>query len=231
MARSAASKAYAEKALREAKRHSTWTEPNAAYEAAAAELMAELGDRATPSGRLVASVVERVDPIARNLSLVQLVLKHLLPGVPDTYQGTERFDWSLVDPDNRRPVVYDALQTALRDGGDIKVATTARLLALGRALHPLLVSGTYEQMEVKNGVGFRRLFGDMICEVAVPLRFSPDGEAVSFAAALSPDMSTVHDGGTAWAKGGPVLLGLNSAALAALDLLATETSSKETRSR
>ncbi len=160
---------YAEKAVREAKRHSTWTEPNAAYEDAAHALMAELGAPDSESGRIIANVVRRIAPTATHISLAQVVLKHALPGVPDTYQGTERPDHSLVDPDNRRPVDYDTVRAATSGTGEDKAALTKALLALRNALHPLLSAGTYEAVEAENCVAFRRRFGALACEVRVSL--------------------------------------------------------------
>jgi (1->4)-alpha-D-glucan 1-alpha-D-glucosylmutase len=94
---------YLTKALREAKLRTTWASPDEAYERAVAELARRLlGDQA-----FVASVEAFVGLILRPgrvNSLSQLLLKLTAPGVPDIYQGTELWDLSLVDPDNRRPV-------------------------------------------------------------------------------------------------------------------------------
>ena len=99
-------KAYVPKALREAKRHSKWIEPNEAYETATTELI----DRLLGDG---SRFIERLRPIIADLaqrgmlvSLGRTVLKCTVPGVPDFYQGTALWDFSLVDPDNRRPVDY-----------------------------------------------------------------------------------------------------------------------------
>lgn len=97
--------AYMQKATREAKEQTSWTEPNESYERAVAEFI----QRALASPDLVAEV----KPLARKLayfgvfnSLAQVLLKATSPGIPDFYQGTELWDLSLVDPDNRRPVDY-----------------------------------------------------------------------------------------------------------------------------
>ncbi|MBL0404565.1 malto-oligosyltrehalose synthase [Microvirga aerilata] len=104
---------YLTKALREAKRHTSWVDPNEQYEAAALKLLQAALD---PKG----SFLERFRPLARRLSalgmlngLSRTVLKMTLPGVPDIYQGTEFWDFSLVDPDNRRPVDYKGRAKAL----------------------------------------------------------------------------------------------------------------------
>jgi (1->4)-alpha-D-glucan 1-alpha-D-glucosylmutase len=95
--------AYMEKACREAKRHTSWTSPNQAYEdAVRAFVHGILGD-APFRADLEAFVAPLVAP-GRVVSCAQTLVKLTAPGVPDIYQGTELWDLSLVDPDNRRPV-------------------------------------------------------------------------------------------------------------------------------
>ncbi len=106
-------KSYMKKAVREAKVHTTWTSRNVAYERGLEEFIeALLQDRdfcADPEG-FVAGLI----PPGRINSLAQTLLKLTAPGVPDLYQGTELWDLSLVDPDNRRPVDF-ALRRRLLD--------------------------------------------------------------------------------------------------------------------
>lgn len=104
---------YVTKALREAKRHTNWTSPNEAYERATIDLLEAL---LLPQS----AFLDRFRPLARRLShlgmlngLSRTVLKMTLPGVPDIYQGTEFWDFSLVDPDNRRPVDYGRRRDSL----------------------------------------------------------------------------------------------------------------------
>src|SRR5690606_33596663 len=112
--------AWAVKALREGKQYSSWTAPDAATEAAVRAL---LGHAVSPAGEgalhaaLAAAGAELGIPGAR-LGLAQLLLRLTTPGVPDTYQGTEGWDLSLVDPDNRRPVDYAARRAWLDDPRD-----------------------------------------------------------------------------------------------------------------
>ncbi|RIL07431.1 MAG: malto-oligosyltrehalose synthase [Proteobacteria bacterium] len=105
--------AYMEKAAREAKTHTSWTHPDAAYEDALRGFVSgALGDAA-----FVRDVEAFVAPLVvpgRVNSLVQTLLKLTAPGVPDLYQGSELWDLSLVDPDNRRPVDW-ALRRRLLD--------------------------------------------------------------------------------------------------------------------
>jgi (1->4)-alpha-D-glucan 1-alpha-D-glucosylmutase len=103
-----------EKAAREAKTHTAWTRQDPAYESALKSFVeGVLGDR-----DFVACLESFVTPLiepGRISSLAQTLLKLAAPGVPDTYQGTELWDLSLVDPDNRRPVDYGLRRRLLRD--------------------------------------------------------------------------------------------------------------------
>ncbi|WP_430910239.1 malto-oligosyltrehalose synthase [Methylobacterium sp. sgz302541] len=139
--------AYAEKALREGKRHSSWVNVDEGYEGAVRRLLSGL--IAPGSGFLAAlrPFAERLARLGMIAGLGRTVLKATLPGVPDTYQGTEFWDFSFVDPDNRRPVDYGDRLSALEAGisaaellaswpdGRVKQATLARLLA-DRAARP-----------------------------------------------------------------------------------------------
>jgi (1->4)-alpha-D-glucan 1-alpha-D-glucosylmutase len=97
--------AYMEKAVREAKTHTSWTAPDQAYETAVREFVSgALGDRGFCAD-LEAFVAPLIEP-GRVTGLAQTLIKLTAPGIPDLYQGTELWDLSLVDPDNRRPVDY-----------------------------------------------------------------------------------------------------------------------------
>ena len=110
---------YARKATREAKLHTSWTDADEHYDRAVEEwVRGVLGD-----GRFCAEVeafvAELVDP-GRTVALAQALCKLTAPGIPDLYQGTELWDLSLVDPDNRRPVDYEtraALLAEIEAGG------------------------------------------------------------------------------------------------------------------
>jgi (1->4)-alpha-D-glucan 1-alpha-D-glucosylmutase len=98
--------AYMEKATREAKQQTSWTQQNKEFEDALRSFI----DRILDSQGFVAeleSFVGRILNAGHINSLAQTLLKYTAPGVPDTYQGSELWDLSLVDPDNRRPVDYD----------------------------------------------------------------------------------------------------------------------------
>ncbi|ABS24533.1 malto-oligosyltrehalose synthase [Anaeromyxobacter sp. Fw109-5] len=96
---------YMEKALREAKVHTSWTSPNEDYEAGVRTFV----ERILASPAFLADLgafSARVAAVGRLSSLAQVAVKCAAPGVPDVYQGCELWDLSLVDPDNRRPVDY-----------------------------------------------------------------------------------------------------------------------------
>lgn len=97
---------YLTKALREAKRNSTWAVPNDAYEKGVLQFAGKLLQRGKSFRKQFRNLLGQITDGAVINSLVQLTLKLTCPGVPDIYQGCELYDLSLVDPDNRRPVDY-----------------------------------------------------------------------------------------------------------------------------
>ena len=109
--------AYIVKALYEAKVHTSWINPNAAYDEAVQAFVARILDPAIAGAFLadVQSFQRRISHYGLLNSLSQTLLRIASPGVPDTYQGTELWDFSLVDPDNRRPVDYARRRQMLRD--------------------------------------------------------------------------------------------------------------------
>jgi (1->4)-alpha-D-glucan 1-alpha-D-glucosylmutase len=103
---------YMQKALREAKLRTSWLRPDADYEAAVERFIrGMLDDRELMAD--VSGFVARVAPIGYLNSLARTLVKLTAPGVPDLYQGTELWDLSLVDPDNRRPIDYAARRALL----------------------------------------------------------------------------------------------------------------------
>jgi (1->4)-alpha-D-glucan 1-alpha-D-glucosylmutase len=106
--------AFMEKATREAKVHTSWTDPCAEYDdALGAFVAAVLADQDFVAGLEAFLAEHRIVERGRVSSLAQTTLLLTCPGVPDLYQGTEVWDLSLVDPDNRRPVDYDARRRLL----------------------------------------------------------------------------------------------------------------------
>ncbi|MGH7255736.1 MAG: malto-oligosyltrehalose synthase, partial [Nitrospirales bacterium] len=101
--------AYMHKALKEAKIHSSWVNPNQAYDEAVRRFVDAILDRAKPNPFLdeFLPFQAQIAQYGMYNSLSQTLVKMAAPGSPDFYQGTELWDFSLVDPDNRRPVDYD----------------------------------------------------------------------------------------------------------------------------
>jgi (1->4)-alpha-D-glucan 1-alpha-D-glucosylmutase len=159
---------WCRKYLREAKLRSTWQSPDVEYEERfccfARDLI--LDERQTVFRARLAAFIDAIRPLAEANTLVQTMLHYTLPGVPDLYQGTEFMDFSMVDPDNRRPVDYLSRREALDAGGIVedidhrKQHVIARLLASRRAHPDLWRDGSYEPDPVPDGlIAFRRRNG------------------------------------------------------------------------
>jgi (1->4)-alpha-D-glucan 1-alpha-D-glucosylmutase len=109
--------AYMSKAIHEGKVHSSWINPQPAYDDAVQRFVTRILDE-NISGRFLADIrafQTRIQQLGLFNSLAQTLLKLTAPGVPDTYQGTELWDFSLVDPDNRRPVDYERRRQMLAE--------------------------------------------------------------------------------------------------------------------
>ncbi len=189
-------KAALVKSIREAKLHSTWAAPNAAYEDAVVGFagLALDADRGSAFLTSFLPFAERIARLGAQNSLVQTVLKFTAPGVPDIYQGSELWDLNLVDPDNRRPVDYalrmrtlDAVMDSLaadrpaamagfmRDWQDarFKLAAIASILAYRRDVPALFAEGDYEPLSAQ---------GDAADEVAAFCRRQGDAAMLVVAA-------------------------------------------------
>jgi (1->4)-alpha-D-glucan 1-alpha-D-glucosylmutase len=131
--------AYAEKAMREAGEHTDWMSPDEEFEASVhGSLDAAYDDPAVTD--VVEKIVARVEATGRSNALAAKLVAITMPGVPDVYQGTELGDFSLVDPDNRRPVDFDAAARSLASGENDKQALTAEALRLRRDRPELFTS-------------------------------------------------------------------------------------------
>jgi (1->4)-alpha-D-glucan 1-alpha-D-glucosylmutase len=193
--------AYMQKALREAKIHTGWTLPNEEYESAVKGFIEQILDRQTGHGFLA-----DFEPFQRSISslglfnsLSQTLLRLTSPGVPDTYQGSELWDFSLVDPDNRRPVDYPRRRRMLADvqsgitvgsraewveeliarkeDGRIKLFITTIALQQRRQKPGLFSSGAYHPAvpagaKAENVLGFVRRQGKHAAVVIAPRFFS-----------------------------------------------------------
>jgi malto-oligosyltrehalose synthase len=146
------------KALREAKQETSWENPNAAFEEACSAYLANLFDPARSGDFLAgaAAFVARIAPAGIVNSLSQVLLRLTAPGIPDLYQGTEFWDFSLVDPDNRGAVDFAARQEALAapaqvddlmrnwQDGRLKQWLITRMLQFRKQHDPLFAAGSYE---------------------------------------------------------------------------------------
>lgn len=166
---------YMIKAVKEAKVHTSWLTPNEPYEEALRTFVRRLLTGAS-GARLLSALLpfqRRVAVLGMINSLAQVALKIGSPGVPDFYQGTELWDFSLVDPDNRRPVDFDNRRCALKDvdamlasepdarlatlqnwlenwtDGRIKMTVTAAGLRLRRELPQVFLGGEYVPVPVE----------------------------------------------------------------------------------
>ncbi|HET6247679.1 MAG TPA: malto-oligosyltrehalose synthase [Tepidisphaeraceae bacterium] len=164
---------YMRKALREAKVHSTWTDPNADYETAVTEFIAAIlrADRSAIFLQDFRAFQRRISHFGLLNSLSLTLLRLTAPGVPDTYQGTELWDFSLVDPDNRRPVDFQKREALLgelrgkigssenrikfarqlianKDDGRVKLFVTWQGLTRRREQPALFADGDYVPLRV-----------------------------------------------------------------------------------
>jgi (1->4)-alpha-D-glucan 1-alpha-D-glucosylmutase len=143
------------KAAREAKTHTSWCDPNGAYEQALARFVASIMT-AAPGDRFLDDLrcaVGRIAPFGAAASLAQTLLKIAGPGVPDFYQGCVLWDFSLVDPDNRRPVDFDARIDHL---GELERAECDGTLSLAAALRSSWRDGRIKMYTMRRALNFRR---------------------------------------------------------------------------
>jgi len=174
---------WQQKALREAKLATDWTAPDESYESAARSFLMRLFAGGADLLPDIARFARRIGPAGAANGLTQTLLKLTAPGVPDIYQGTDCWDLSLVDPDNRRPVDFAARMASLdcngwdafaahwRDGR-IKQAVIARALAVRRTAPRLFAEGSYVPIEVdgplaRHVLAFARVLGDQIAITVV----------------------------------------------------------------
>ena len=194
---------YMRKALREAKVHSSWINPNRSYEEAV-DRFVRASLATAPANTFLAdftAFVRRIQSAGLWNSLSETLLKIASPGVPDFYQGSEIWDFTLVDPDNRRPVDYAVRASLLarirklqaqgpeqlledlgRDiaDGAIKLFVTSRALCFRKSNHELLERGSYIPLRAAGArqnhvIAFARTLGRR-CLIAIAGRlFVPLG--------------------------------------------------------
>jgi (1->4)-alpha-D-glucan 1-alpha-D-glucosylmutase len=203
------------KAAREAKLRTSWTDPDSAYEAA---LTAFVGETLEPSEDApflfdVARLVARIAASGFANSLARVVIHLTAPGTPDLYQGDELWNFTLVDPDNRGQVDYDARMAALdrleetarrlssgapidlTDNG-LKLLVTHRLLDARRANAGLFTAGQYEPLSLRGAraehvIAFARMDGARAIVTIAP-RLVAELEADAKAGKIWWGDTTIH---------------------------------------
>ena len=176
---------WQQKALREAKLRTDWIAPDEAYETKARDFLFSLFSPDRGFLSLARSFIDQIAPAGALNGLAQALLKMTVPGMPDFFQGTEFWDFSLVDPDNRRPVDYVARRDALavdaepaacqaswRDGR-IKQSIIHKVLGLRQGLPDLFAHGDYQPLPVRGPlqqriIAFTRCHGRSVLIVVVP---------------------------------------------------------------
>jgi len=192
-------KAYIVKAVREAKRHTAWIKPDTAYEQASVQFIDSLLEKADDNLFLNDFITfqKKIANFGIFNSLTQTILKIMSPGVPDFYQGTELWDFSFVDPDNRRPVDFEKRSVILRqlkeaqghdiikligellahkEDGEIKLFLIYRLLQARQKYAQLFQAPIYQALEVEgsrrdNIIAFRLTSGNEQAIIVVPRYF------------------------------------------------------------
>jgi malto-oligosyltrehalose synthase len=159
---------YALKAAREAKLRTSWVDKDADYERALTTFVSAILEPRDDAPFLadVARLVARVAPIGARNSLSRVAVHLTSPGTPDIYQGDELWNFTLVDPDNRRPVDFDVRERAMDELADVderlhsegpadlfdgrlKLLITQRLLNLRRTAADLFTHGEYRRLSVE----------------------------------------------------------------------------------
>ncbi len=209
--------AYIQKAVREAKLSTSWTDPDAEYEAAVRQFITGLLDRSRSADflREMEQFVALLAPQGAWNALSRIVVHLMAPGIPDLYQGDELWYQALVDPDNRRPVDWAARDEALDMAEDAdaaqladwvkspgsglaKLAITTKILRWRRSNGPLLSLESYTRAEVVGAkanqtFAFERAGqGGRVLVVATRLTDSPGG---------MPPIGRYWEGGTVTAGG------------------------------
>jgi (1->4)-alpha-D-glucan 1-alpha-D-glucosylmutase len=210
---------YMTKALKEAKINTSWIQPNEAWDAAMHDFIARILETSTRNKFLPAFLpaAKEIIRLGAINSLTQTLLKLTSPGVPDIYQGTEIWDYSLVDPDNRRPVDYELRRQLLKSlssaspgelmqtwrDGRIKIFLTKHILRFRREHADLFESGEYLPLQTRGTfaescVSFVRRRGENWIAVIAPrlssrVGFPPTGEVWQDTAIQLPESFSLKD--------------------------------------
>ncbi|MDZ7280059.1 malto-oligosyltrehalose synthase [Pantoea eucrina] len=201
---------FMEKALREAKLRTDWGDSDEAYETAVLDYVRHLLSR--DNAAFLQDFTHALQPFIRAgliNSLTQTLIKLTAPGVPDIYQGSERLDFSLVDPDNRREPDYALLQQLTAEAepdfdnyqdwlsGALKQQLIARVLHLRKAQPQFFRMSDYQPLPVEgehqhNVIAFARQFNGRALLVIVPRLIFADGQWGNTHIALSESLAHRH---------------------------------------
>lgn len=175
--------AYMEKAIKEAKIHTSWINPNKKYEEDTHLFIQKVLEQNAENSFLdsLSNFISKIAPAGFLNSLSQLLLKTTSPGIPDFYQGSEIWDFNLVDPDNRHPVDFSKRTAFLNDlriknsnnlqqlintldDGKIKLFMTLRALEMRKKFSDVFLDGDYKPLNVEgnrkqNVIAFSRTYG------------------------------------------------------------------------
>lgn len=205
-------KEYLVKAAREAKLQSSWDKPNERHEDALSRLAVRIADRESSVGKAMRKLLKEWEQQIIANSLAQLALKCMCPGIPDTYQGTELWDLSFVDPDNRREVDYEKrlafleemaggttnLADLLSKGADgrVKMFVLHKLLLLRKENPDLFRQGAYKPLATNGSnryIAFARSYKGKEVVVILPKGgWSPDQEPATLALRLEAPAKWRH---------------------------------------
>lgn len=185
---------YLTKVIREAKVNSSWESPDQAYEEACLNFVSGIMHDENGFLKSFIPFIRKISGYAGAYSLGQTLVKITAPGIPDIYQGTELWDLSFVDPDNRRPVDYElrmrllddieslndngALQYALdhHETGTAKLFVTMRALRFRKNNGDVFLKGSYIPLEISGDnvsvLAYARRYGQRWVLVMVPLSFA-----------------------------------------------------------
>jgi malto-oligosyltrehalose synthase len=183
-------RAYMLKAVREAKVHTSWISPNEAYDQAVGHFV-ERALAGPQAAKFLASFLpfqQRVAALGMLNSLAQIILKMTSPGVPDVYQGAELWDFSLVDPDNRRPINYAERLGLLNDLEPLLADQTPERAAAVAELLRNWEDGRIKLFIIALGLRLRRRWRDLFIQGAyVPL--TAEGNAADHVIAFAREFA------------------------------------------
>ncbi|WP_102324224.1 malto-oligosyltrehalose synthase [Komagataeibacter saccharivorans] len=204
------------KALREAKRHTGWIDPDVAYEDACAAFATRLLDPAISGDFLhqMESLVARIAPAGALNGLSQTLLRLTTPGVPDLYQGCDLWDFSLVDPDNRTPPDFLHRAALLEQStrfsaaaatwrtGRVKQDLIRRILSFRQQYPDLFARGTYEPVTLNgpdrdHAIAFIRRHGPLrllVVAPRLPLAMRPGADTLALGREMGLSLAMSAEG-------------------------------------